>query len=137
MLLLLHLQNSSLCASFCNKEHVHILPKILIQFIVSNLLLRYLTSWYLFTKIYAQCVHTNATRTVANTPTTSPAFLKAIGMDNIPVPSAAFSKCVNVSPSLERNYWCNYLIVDILFTMCMCVYVWYLNTVFFNIIQHR
>jgi len=52
------------------------------------------------TKIYAQCVHTNATSIVAKIPSSNPQFLKAIGIANIPVPRDAFNKCVNVSQSL-------------------------------------
>lgn len=51
--------------------------------------------------MYAQCVHTNATSIVAKTPTSSPAFLKAIGIAKMPVPREAFNKCVNVSQSLK------------------------------------
>lgn len=53
--------------------------------------------------MYAQCVHIKATKIVANTPTKRPAFLKATGIANIPVPREAFNKCVNVSQSLNRK----------------------------------
>lgn len=46
----------------------------------------------LLTKIYAQCVHTNDTIMVEKMPKTSPEAQKAAGIDNIPVPSEAFSK---------------------------------------------
>lgn len=51
--------------------------------------------------MYAQCVHIKATNIVAIIPTRRPAFLKATGIANIPVPREAFNKCVNVSQSLN------------------------------------
>ena len=39
---------------------------------------------------------------VANIPIIIPEYMKAIGIDRIPVPKEAFSKCVKVSLSLKK-----------------------------------
>lgn len=40
---------------------------------------------------------------VANMPIIMPEYMKAIGIDKIPVPKEAFSKCVKVSLSLKQK----------------------------------
>lgn len=40
---------------------------------------------------------------VAKIPIIIPEYIKAMGMDKMPVPKEAFSKCVNVSLSLEKK----------------------------------
>lgn len=47
-------------------------------------------------------MHTKAQRIVQKMPVAKPAFLNAMGIARIPVPSDAFSKCVRVSPSLKN-----------------------------------
>lgn len=48
-------------------------------------------------------MHIAATTTVAKIPKTKPQDLKAKGIDKIPVPKDAFSRCVNVPQSLKIN----------------------------------
>lgn len=54
------------------------------------------------TKIYEQWVQITDTNIVAKIPKIRPLPLKATGIDNIPVPKDAFSKCVSVSQSLQK-----------------------------------
>lgn len=63
-----------------------------------------LSIYWKLTRIYAQCVHTNATSIVAKIPKSNPALLKAIGIAKMPLPREAFNKCVNVSQSLEVSF---------------------------------
>lgn len=58
---------------------------------------------YNLTSIWTQYVQTNPIIAVATSPNTSPAFIKAKGMANIPEPRLPFSRCINVSISLKIN----------------------------------
>lgn len=48
-------------------------------------------------------MHITDTKIVAKIPSTKPADLKATGIDNIPVPNDAFSRCVKVLQSLQNK----------------------------------
>lgn len=58
---------------------------------------------YNLTSIWTQYVQTNPIIAVATRPNTSPAFIKAKGMANIPEPRLPFSRCIKVSISLKIN----------------------------------
>lgn len=55
------------------------------------------------TSIWTQYVQTNPITAVATSPNTSPAFIKAKGIANMPEPRLPFSRCINVSISLKMN----------------------------------
>lgn len=74
-----------------------------LQTIIINIQIN-LTVLCALTRIYEQCVQITDTKIVAKIPRTKPHDLNANGIDNMPVPRDAFSKCVSVSQSLKKQY---------------------------------
>lgn len=53
--------------------------------------------------MWTVCVHRIPMKIVPIRPTTSPAFLNAIGIAKIPVPSDPFNKCTNAPKNLQKS----------------------------------
>lgn len=65
--------------------------------------IRLQSSWAVFTRTCTQYVQMPPIIKVAIKPKNRPAFLKAIGMANIPLPKDPFSKWIRVSKSLKNK----------------------------------